>query len=126
MKIVRMVAFIWLPIVGMAAAALIAFSGCSSDRPVATASATPLTAPTATVAAAATASPGAGVVGPSALAAPVVTTMADGSLRLGPRITDVAMLNRQPDGTFRRVCGPPDAETRAMLDGKLRARRWAR
>jgi hypothetical protein len=124
MKIVRMGAFAWLPVGGAAVAALLWFSGCSADRPAATASSTPLTSPAPTTAAAAATTVTAAA--PSALAAPVVTTLADGSLRLGPRITDVAMLNRQPDGTFRRVCGPPDADTRAMLDGKLRARRWAR
>jgi hypothetical protein len=49
--------------------------------------------------------------------------MADGSLELRPRITDVSMLERQPDGSYRRRCGRPSDETRAMMEQAMRARR---
>ena len=54
--------------------------------------------------------------------APEVTVMPDGSLELRPRITDVTMLERQADGTYRRRCGPPNPETRAMMENAMRAR----
>jgi len=51
-----------------------------------------------------------------------VTVFPDGSREIGPRITDVAMLKRLPDGTYERTCGPPDPETRTMMEGVMRAR----
>ena len=55
-----------------------------------------------------------------------VTILSDGSSVIGQRITDVAMLRRQPDGTYERTCGPPDPETRTMMEGMMRARRGNR
>jgi len=46
-----------------------------------------------------------------------------GVLRLEPPASDVAMLQLQPDGSYKRVCGAPSPEVRAMLDGVRRARR---
>jgi hypothetical protein len=54
---------------------------------------------------------------------PDVTLMPDGTAVLAPPVGDVAMLQRMPDGTFRRVCGPPQADMRAMIEAKRRARR---
>jgi hypothetical protein len=55
---------------------------------------------------------------PPATAAPV--------LRLEPPAPDVAMLQLQPDGSYRRVCRAPSPEVRAMLDGVRQARRARR
>ena len=55
-----------------------------------------------------------------------VTVFADGSSRIGPRITDVASLKLLPDGTYARTCGPPDPETRTMMEGMMRARMGSR
>jgi hypothetical protein len=52
---------------------------------------------------------------PTAVSAPVQ--------RLEAPLSDVAMLQLQPDGSYRRVCGEPSTEVRAMLDGVRRARR---
>jgi hypothetical protein len=47
-------------------------------------------------------------------------------LRLEPPAPDVAMLQLQPDGSYRRVCRAPSPEVRAMLDGVRQARRARR
>jgi len=52
--------------------------------------------------------------------------MPDGSAVLAPRVGDVAMLRRMPDGTFRRACGAPEADMRDMIQAKMRARRGAK
>jgi len=57
---------------------------------------------------------------------PDVTLMPDGSAVLGPRVGDVAMLRRMPDGTFKQVCGAPEPDMRDMIQAKLRARRGSR
>jgi len=55
-----------------------------------------------------------------------VTMMPDGSAVLGPRVGDVAMLRRMPDGTFKRVCGAAEPDMRDMIQAKMRARRGAK
>jgi hypothetical protein len=55
-----------------------------------------------------------------------VTIFPDGSSMIRHRLGDVAMLRRQPDGTYDRTCGPPDPETRTMMEGMMRARRGNR
>src|SRR5437870_3427037 len=55
-----------------------------------------------------------------------VTVFSDGSSKIGPRINDVAMLKLLPDGTYARTCGPPDPETRTMMEGVMRARMGSR
>jgi hypothetical protein len=47
-------------------------------------------------------------------------------LRLEPDVSDVAVLQLQPDGSYKRVCGAPSPEVGAMLDGVRRARRARR
>jgi len=54
---------------------------------------------------------------------PSVQVMADGSLELRPRMTDVSMLERQPDGSYRRRCGKPSDETRTTMEQAMRVRR---
>ena len=54
---------------------------------------------------------------------PAVQVMADGSLELRPRLTDVSMLERQADGSYRRRCGRPSDQTRTMMEQAMRARR---
>jgi len=49
--------------------------------------------------------------------------MADGSLELRPRITDVSMLERQPDRSYRPRCGKPSDQTRTIMEQAMRARR---
>jgi hypothetical protein len=46
--------------------------------------------------------------------------------RLATPITDVAMLQLQPDGSYRRVCGRPRPEVQVMMDGLHRSRRAPR
>jgi hypothetical protein len=76
--------------------------GCGAERPAATERSTAVQA----------------TPGPAAEA--VVRT---GVIReIGPRVTDVAMLKRLPDGTYERTCGPPDPETRTMMEAVMRAR----
>jgi hypothetical protein len=55
-----------------------------------------------------------------------VTVFSDGSSQIGPRVTDVAMLKLMPDGTYSRTCGPPDPETRTMMEGLMRSRMGSR
>lgn len=55
-----------------------------------------------------------------------VTVFPDGSSEIGPRVTDVAMLKLMPDGTYSRTCGPPDPETRALMEGVMRSRMGSR
>jgi len=97
-------------------------AGCSSDRAEPTrgrsVAAQPSVLDSASVGVAA-----AGPGGASTDDRPLVQVMADGSLELRPRITDVSMLERQPDGSYRRRCGRPSAETRAMMEQARRARR---
>ena len=57
---------------------------------------------------------------------PAATRMADGSRSMAAEVGDVAMLQRQPDGSYKRICQKPDADTRTMLEGMMRARRSAR
>jgi len=54
-----------------------------------------------------------------------VTVLPDGTAELRPPVGDVAMLRRMPDGSFKRVCGAPDADMRDMIQAKMRARRGA-
>ena len=84
----------------------VGLAGCSVDRPAT--------------------SVGAAVVAPAAASSedrPTVQVMADGSLELRPRLTDVSMLERQPDGSYRRRCGRPSEQTRTMMEQAMRARR---
>jgi len=60
------------------------------------------------------------------LPGPGVTLMPDGSAVLGPRVGDVAMLRRMPDGSFQRVCGAPEPDMRDMIQAKMRVMRGAR
>jgi len=90
-----------------------AFLGCGSERP-----ALPETTPATTRAAA--------EPPPRAVLPKDVTVFPDGSSKIGPRITDVAMLKLLPNGTYARTCGPPDPETRTMMEGTMRARRGSR
>jgi len=53
---------------------------------------------------------------------PEITIAPDGAQVLAPRISDVAMLQRLPDGTYKRLCGAPDVQTRTMLEGIMRSR----
>jgi hypothetical protein len=46
--------------------------------------------------------------------------------RLEPPLSDVAMLQLQPDGSYKRLCGAPAPQVRAMLEGVRRARRARR
>ena len=82
--------------------------GCGSERPV-VAETTPAPAPVT-----------------KTVVPDDVTVFSDGSRRIGPRITDVAMLKLLPDGTYARTCGPPDPETRTMMEGMTRARMGSR
>jgi len=103
----------WLPLVLTFGLPL---GACGGDRPA---------APVATSAAetAAPAPPPAAPPPPQVPSGPNVTVRPDGSASLRGRIGDVAMLRRMPDGSFKRVCAPPDSETRTMLEGMMRARR---
>lgn len=90
---------------------------CVSERPSAPAE------PTSVAASAPEAPPASPVATPAVIPGPNVTLLPDGSAILGPRVGDVAMLRRMPDGTFKRVCGPPEADMRDMIEAKMRARR---
>lgn len=57
---------------------------------------------------------------------PRATSLPANARRLPAPDTDVAMLQLQPDGTYRRVCRAPGPEVRAMLDGLARSRRVPR
>jgi hypothetical protein len=59
----------------------------------------------------------------AATSVPEIAIAADGAQVLAPRISDVAMLQRLPDGTYKRLCGAPDVQTRTMLEGIMRSRR---
>lgn len=65
------------------------------------------------------------VPAPAGTTSPAVTKLADGSSVMVPRVGDVAMLQRQPDGSYKRICQKPDGDTRTMLEGMMRARRRA-
>jgi len=82
--------------------------GCGAERPAATERSTAVQAKPAPVA--------------EAIVRNDVTVFPDGSREIGPRITDVVMLKRLPDGSYERTCGPPDPETRTMMEGVMRAR----
>jgi hypothetical protein len=70
------------------------------------------------------ASTAATVIAPSPPAsAPEITIAPDGAEVLAPRISDVAMLQRLPNGTYKRLCGAPDVQTRTMLEGLMRSHR---
>jgi len=95
-------------------------AGCSGDRsptapPGPPQPASALTTPSA-------AAPAAAPTGDR----PAVQVMADGSLELRPRLNDVSMLERQPDGSYRRRCGRPSDETRTMMEQAMRARRGSK
>ena len=91
-------------------------AACEGERPAPPADAPP---------AAAVAKPAAPAVpaSPQAIPGPNVTVLPDGSAVLRPPVGDVAMLRRMPDGTFKRVCGPPEADMRDLIEAKMRARR---
>ena len=91
--------------------------GCAGDR----APQVPTPPPTAVLAA-----PPPSPIVPGAATASDLTVFPDGSSMIRHRLTDVAMLRRQPDGTYDRTCGPPDPETRTMMEGMMRARRGNR
>ena len=58
---------------------------------------------------------------------PVIRTMPNGRLTLAPQEpTDVTTLQRQPDGTFKRVCGAATDDDRAALELARRNRGGAR
>lgn len=61
---------------------------------------------------------------PPAVAAPLAARPP--VVRMRAPLSDVATLERQPDGSFKRTCGEPRPEVRAMLEGVLQARRAAR
>ncbi|HEY4187959.1 MAG TPA: hypothetical protein VGP07_22985 [Polyangia bacterium] len=62
---------------------------------------------------------------PASTTLPTITKLADGSSVMVPKVGDVAMLQRQPDGSYKRICQKPDGDTRTMLEGMMRARRRA-
>ena len=92
-------------------------AACAGDRPSAPAEPTPAASEPEVVSAVPVATP------PKVIPGPNVTVLPGGSAILGPRVGDVAMLRRMPDGTFKRVCGPPEADMRDMIEAKMRARR---
>jgi len=109
----------WLPLlltIGLPLAA------CGGDRPPAGVEATAA----AGVVAPPPAAPAPVAPAPPALPGPDVTVMSDGTAILRPRVADVAMLRRMPDGSFRRECGPPEPDMREMIQGMMRARRGAK
>jgi hypothetical protein len=57
---------------------------------------------------------------------PAVTQAPGGMLRYDPPITDVAMVELQPDGSYKRVCKTPGPAVRAMMNGLQRSRRASR
>lgn len=59
-------------------------------------------------------------------ALPRITRSADGRRRLEPGVGPVATLRRQPDGSYRQVCGEPSDEVRAVLENDRLRRRGAR
>ena len=59
-------------------------------------------------------------------APPRITRSADGRRRLDPGVGPVATLRRQPDGSYRQVCGEPSDEVRAVLEDDRLRRRGAR
>lgn len=56
-------------------------------------------------------------------ARPRVTPMAAGGLMLRAPIAEVQSLERQPDGSYRRICARPDDQQRASMERPFRARR---
>jgi hypothetical protein len=94
--------------------------GCGAERPAvgaATTSSTPTPAANASATAASVA---------KATVSSDVTVFSDGSIEIGPRITNVAMLKLLPNGTYARTCGAPDPEARAMMEGVMRTRMGSR
>jgi hypothetical protein len=66
---------------------------------------------------------------PAAPSAPAVTPsrgIAPGGLALRPPMTQVEMLERQPDGRYRRTCARPDEGQRAAMERPFRIRREGR
>src|SRR5580765_7319425 len=63
-----------------------------------------------------------GETGPSAAddvraaPAPIVRSLPSGGMMIDPGVRHVATLRRQPDGTFKRTCGPPSDEARAAFE----------
>jgi|GEM_PF-3282210 len=113
----------WLPLLLGICPVCYTFAGCGVDQPA------PVAQPVAVVASAVApaAPPAAPPPTPGRLIpGPDVTLMPDGSAVLAPRVGDVAMLRRMPDGTFRRACGAPEADMRDMIQAKMRARRGAK
>ena len=109
--------FVWLAVGWLAGGGLLA--GCGEDRS-ASASATPAVSSPSSASPIATA---AAPLSTSTSSSSRVQVMPDGSLELRPRLTDVALLERQPDGSYRRTCGRPSAETLAVMEAARRARR---
>jgi len=110
----------WLPLLLASCPLCFTFAGCGIDQP------TPAAQPAGAVAAVVTAAPPAASPPGKLIPGPDVTLMPDGSAVLAPRVGDVAMLRRMPDGTFKQVCGAPEADMRDMIQAKMRARRGAK
>lgn len=109
---------LWLPLL---LAIGLPLGACGGERAADTAVRSAEVVPPAAAALAPAPAPAA--TAPQPAADPDVTQMPDGSFALAPHVGDVAMLRRMPDGSFKRVCGPPDGEMRTMLEGMMRARR---
>lgn len=111
----------WLPLL---LTTTLGLGACGGERPAAVEPTSAATvAPSGPPPAAA---PPAAVQPRHLVAGPNVTVMPDGSAELRPPVGDVAMLRRMPDGTFKRLCGAPDADMRDMIQAKMRARRGAK
>lgn len=111
---------IWLrPLLAVGAIGF-AVGGCGPDHPP------PITETSAAAVVAVSSLPAAPPPAPKVIPGPDVTVLPDGSAVLRPRVGDVAMLRRMPDGTFKRVCGAPEADMRDMIQAKMRARRGAK
>lgn len=57
---------------------------------------------------------------PSGGAAPTLTAMPGGGEMIEPPLREVLTLRRQADGRYKRLCGPPDAKQRAMMEQAFR------
>ena len=58
--------------------------------------------------------------------APIVRSLpGGGGMMIDPGVRHVATLRRQPDGTFKRTCGPPSDDARAAFETVRRARKVA-
>jgi hypothetical protein len=116
----------WLPLLLTIGSLGFASASCGMDHPASAAATTPAVGEAAPAAAPpAAAQPASGAPG-KPIPGPAVTMMPDGSAVLGPRVGDVAMLRRMPDGTFKQVCGAAEPDMRDMIQAKMRARRGAK